>query len=1285
MFYHLQRCIAILLLAAFTTVYVIMPAHAWSHRLSPYDFSQMYNMAARGDKPRLAAAIARGLNINAVNENGDTGLCVAVRRRDVRAYHTFRAVGANPRPDCSWSIPYFNNFVNADYVRAGAVYETGSYYAADVPSDYTGLMQDLVVGGLIVGGIVALWPHGGSHHKNPCAENPCSAGCFVNLQCLEDEVCTQTNSCGGCEKCEAKCTVDHCAAGCPDTVEVTCKSGQECTHYNECGVCDSCDSTCKLNHCAAGCPDTQSIECPAGRHCTQYNDCGACIQCSGAFVKENVPGQNTEPLTKDGSQEKGTWGGIYTSSYNVDNKGRITLTGDGGFGIMSCSQESEQNCLDGDVRAGPNITNGGEISITGKKGTGIFATTPGSNGSGTYNSGTLTNSGNITITGNDGNGMTLLGHGNINNTGNITMTGEMTLRGEDTSNPHHPDADEGYHPRRNSAIYWDNTSLVNSDGSAGNHMKYTIPNATKYTIKNQGAINITADVDHSREGLSFKYPSVRGISVRFNSLTSANDTIEVDNYNNITIHGKLKNSASSASSDGRFGAIGIEIESSVGELHNQNGSITIDTDYGGTGVYVRPSENVGKTSTFTADFTGDITIANGGAGIVFEGQKLDYQGKISVGKDSQSKDSSAIEVASGDVNIKTNSTLEAKGKNAYGINVIEKLGSGEGNDPKITNNGAINVSGDNAVGISLSGQATGTNETGAKIEVSGTTKAYGVYATQTGDAGFENKGDINVSGAGEVVGMFGDGENGENDETVVLKNSGTITVSSSSSDQAIGMKGRGSKTTLTNTGTITVTGGSEDKKMVCEDDAKGCNGAMGASLAAFELTEGARLVNKGTIMSDGSLNFSQMGDGSGHVVAGKGSRFKAESVSGNLEAGADLTTGSNADNYVESDVVESQDIDLQLDSGSAMFDARLSRKAGGFADIVMARRNFNEILQHNDLANYLEQNYVQNKRIDLYDRLKTYVSAADLDAAAESWFGRNFIPLLAWQNQQRIRHFNQTMQNLALAETNKPERSVATFDGYYAEYEARKNFPGYEDRLSGISTLFDKDVGNGHRYGFGIGVYNAYADFDGDGSRRDVLVQLYQPHVFENRAAGAAVMPYLGYDRGRYKRYSDWGKFEPDFDVWYGGLANRLWLKYPVGSIRIEPTAELNLNVVHQGKITEKQGVEVDADTDVSVEAGLGAFVEHRSDLGESGKLKLRAGAMYYHELNDNVYDRRRAKMSGMNGKYNIGGYETDKDSALFSVQSDYTVGRFSVYGEVRQFVGHNDNVVYNLGLRVAF
>ena len=108
------------------TVLTSIRAEAYLQSLPPEAFKDMYWMAAKGDVSSLNSARARGLNIDSVNANGDTGLCVAARYRNRTAFRSFLQAGANAHHPCTWNVSGYeefklsvmtNNVRNADTAR----------------------------------------------------------------------------------------------------------------------------------------------------------------------------------------------------------------------------------------------------------------------------------------------------------------------------------------------------------------------------------------------------------------------------------------------------------------------------------------------------------------------------------------------------------------------------------------------------------------------------------------------------------------------------------------------------------------------------------------------------------------------------------------------------------------------------------------------------------------------------------------------------------------------------------------------------------------------------------------------------------------------------------------------------------------------------------------------------------------------------------------------------------------------------------------------------------------
>ena len=136
-------------------------AHGFYGGLSPQNFNKMYYLATQGKVAVLRDAVNRGLNIDSVNPNGDTGLCIAIKRNNYTAYNSFRMSGANPRHQCTYRIHKqyqaflaSNKTVHTDKVvgnKESLYYNEGDY----------GWWPWILGGAAIGGGIWALSSSGG--------------------------------------------------------------------------------------------------------------------------------------------------------------------------------------------------------------------------------------------------------------------------------------------------------------------------------------------------------------------------------------------------------------------------------------------------------------------------------------------------------------------------------------------------------------------------------------------------------------------------------------------------------------------------------------------------------------------------------------------------------------------------------------------------------------------------------------------------------------------------------------------------------------------------------------------------------------------------------------------------------------------------------------------------------------------------------------------------------------------------------------------------------------------
>lgn len=300
--------------------------------------------------------------------------------------------------------------------------------------------------------------------------------------------------------------------------------------------------------------------------------------------------------------------------------------------------------------------------------------------------------------------------------------------------------------------------------------------------------------------------------------------------------------------------------------------------------------------------------------------------------------------------------------------------------------------------------------------------------------------------------------------------------------------------------------------------------------------------------------------------------------------------------------------------------------------------------------------------------------------------GADFVPAFAYQNIERVRYINRTMTDLMQDNSSdKDERISIVSNNYYHDIKSHGGISGYEERLFGFSALYDRKATPHTRYGIGFGIYRADTDFDNGVNRDDYLFEVYNPYWFDYECWGALIMPYAGYSDGDYERYDDAKKHTADLKAYYYGLNNRIYLKKQASGINIEPTAEINLSGMYQDDFAEDGGISVKAKNMFSAEAGLGAYVSKAADFGEKGRLNLKFGGMYYYELNDDAYQSLNARFAGMSGMYYLDGYDNRRSRGIVSLKADYELKGWNLYAEVMRLLEHDDNMVYNAGLKYSF
>ena len=630
--------------------------------------------------------------------------------------------------------------------------------------------------------------------------------------------------------------------------------------------------------------------------------------------------------------------------------------------------------------------------------------------------------------------------------------------------------------------------------------------------------------------------------------------------------------------------------------------------------------------------------------------------------------------------------------------------SGNGNANNITMSSTIEVttigSGDSYGMYSGSGNVnnglydvnTGTNSNTDKAVVNvtaeGTGDAYGLYAGGSGS--IVNSGKITVeSNSGNAVGIYGNGGSITNTNKINVStetgiavgiyanggsvtNSGTITVSKNSGD-AYGIYATNGAT-VSNTGTIKVNGVSHT----------GSN-AYGKHIV---LDGGALLTNFGLMSYEGTLDFDSY---NGAMELGKNGVYSAESIKGTLNVDSSVVEKGFADKYVEASSLKSSDIEVNAVSKSVMFEASVEKDAGKeSSSVVLNRKTFEELLGTSSVSKYLEANYKAGNDEALYSNLKQQTSLKTFANTVAEELGYGLLPNFAQENMRVFRSLTNTL-NEELFETSGEERSMVGYDYLYQERETKGVLTGYENHSNTMYFMYDRELDSLFRSGFGMSITQFSSDYEDDSSRDELMVQGIIPISYiQEKGINYASTIRVGYGDGEYERRLSDDKYESDLTSWLYGISNAVRYKLDLGFVELEPTVELNVMGYYQDKIEETEGkrgsISTDAENNLSVEAGVGLNVKKAIKFGPKSNIKLKAGAMYYHEY-ANPYHSLEARRVGMSDSYLIRDEESiyEKDRGVISAGIDYEYKPFTIYGNYRHFIEEENPFEVNAGIKFNF
>ncbi|UUV17121.1 hypothetical protein NRK67_04235 [Fusobacteria bacterium ZRK30] len=392
------------------------------------------------------------------------------------------------------------------------------------------------------------------------------------------------------------------------------------------------------------------------------------------------------------------------------------------------------------------------------------------------------------------------------------------------------------------------------------------------------------------------------------------------------------------------------------------------------------------TITMGNEFSFGMTVEDGGSGVnngtinasngvkASEGGTLINNGLISLTEVNTSKSGmqaytlgEVINEESGNIAINANG-----GTWSYGIRTFENTSA--------INKGNITVNGDYGKGMHAKNKGNIVNKKVINIDNDGD----GMIANYESTA--INKGTININGDYGIGIEVTKGATGINDDLGIIN---------LNANNGIGIKVDGVGSSYVNNGDINIASETTGNQEIV-------------------LSGGATFSNSGSIVADGEFNTNQMGNG--QFIMSDGGSLEADKIKGDIYASGALAMGGYDDIYSTYKMLKTTNLEGDIISNSAMFDAHFTENKGenGFYDVVLDRKDFNTIVSNDQLGEILENNYEDNGdkfKEDYYDALKLVTTEKGLNKAAKDSYGMSYYPTLAKQTFEIINDSNQVIVN----------------------------------------------------------------------------------------------------------------------------------------------------------------------------------------------------------------------------------------------------------------------------------
>ncbi len=901
--------------------------------------------------------------------------------------------------------------------------------------------------------------------------------------------------------------------------------------------------------------------------------------------------------------------------------------------------------------------------------------------------GTAQNDGTISVSGEGAKAMLASGAGNAVNNGQIDVQ---------NANGYAMYADGGtitngvkgiINTLGSSAMYVDNGGVAINNGEITNNNEdfHAIHLADGGSATNNGTITLGG-------------ANASGIYVESGGATITNNkTIEVNGSSNLYGINAINGGSSTISNVGTItvsvsGATGVGIAASDGSIDN-SGTIQVSGD-SGIGIQTK---NAGVTNNGTINVDGNsstIGIQSTGSGSLTNNSK----GVITVtGTGSRG-------MASAGGSIRNDGTMTISGTQSVGL-------YSNGGTIINENSGSVSVSGGESIGIQVVGGGSATNKGTLTVE-----GAYGMYAS--GGSSITNTGTITLNNGS--YGMYASGSGSSASNTGLIEvNGGSVTL-----DNAMTCVGGAS---CVNNGTVIVNGETKMENGVeVSETSSETRSVSTNSLDTFTIGPVGNFTVKnmsGTLRIDKSVIAEGMQ--TSYVVKNALTTDSVDKIDVKGTAWFRNTQIVKNDEEVKIPTTAEPSQDVETNEASVAPKAQaaaasysvsplsasvqetspdeesLGDNSGALNpdeldnyDIIVSKDRLRNVLpaatsgiQDLSLLDQIDDAYEAGRDSQIFDSLKYAPTAEALAAAIKGELGLDLFANFTKQNFDVIKSANRQINATLNNNTDEHDlRIMAGYDFYGRKQDATAYLADYEDQAHSVFGLIDKKYNNNFRYGIGALITKYNSDYkDETTSRDEIMVQLLAPMTFRYGNTKLISVPRLGIGFGEYQRQTSGSTYKGDVTNYYYGITNEAHHTFDMGWFGLEPTLEFNVLGMYQGKIKEKDSaLEVAATNNISVETGIGLYAVKEFELGEKGKINLRAGGTYYHELAD-PFKAQKARMTDAGLNYHVNSYDARRSRAVLSLRLDYRYKQFNLYSEFSKYIEDEDAYAINAGLGYKF